>query len=241
MFSVLPLQSKVMKILLVEDEQKLARAILTGLSIEGWVTEHATNSQDARLFIDHNDFDIVILDRMLEDGTDGIDICKAMRAKNNMTPVIMLTARNEISDRVDGLDIGADDYLGKPFDFAELNARIRALVRRPNNSVGPLISHGPITIDLSKKEVTNNGDPVSLSKKEYSLLEYLLINQGVTVSKDQIIERVWDFDSDILPNTVEATIKNIRKKIKVETDKNSSLIETVRGFGYRIPTKEAAV
>lgn len=230
-----------MKILLVEDEAKLARAILTGLELEGWVTEHATNAQDAHLFLDHTPFDLVILDRMLEDGTDGIDICGAMRAKGLSTPVLMLTARNEPTDRVDGLDIGADDYLGKPFDFDELTARIRALVRRPSQSVGPVVTHGMLTIDMSKKEVSNFGDLIALSKKEYSLLEYLLINQGTTVSKDQIIERVWDFDSDILPNTVEATVKNIRKKLKNRNGSAQELIETVRGFGYRISAKEAAL
>ncbi len=229
-----------MKILVVEDEAKLARAILTGLGLEGWVAEHATNSEDAFLFLDHDEFDAVILDRMLDDGTDGLDICRRMRAKENTTPVLMLTARNETRDRIDGLDVGADDYLGKPFDFGELSARVRAIVRRPAQTVGPIVSHGMLTIDMSRKEVSNFGKPISLSKKEYSLLEYLLINQGVTVSKEQIIERVWDFDADILPNTVEATIKNIRKKLKSDVNNSADLIETVRGFGYRITPKEMA-
>ncbi|HMS24645.1 MAG TPA: response regulator transcription factor [Acidimicrobiia bacterium] len=230
-----------MKILVVEDEMKLARAIMTGLELEGWVTENATNSDDAHLFLKDNDFDAVILDRMLDDGTDGIDICRAMRAKGNTTPVLMLTARNETRDRIDGLDIGADDYLGKPFEFDELSARIRAIVRRPTQTIGPIVTHGMLTIDMSRKEVSNFGKVVSLSKKEYSLLEYLLINQGMTISKDQIIERVWDFDSNILPNTVEATIKNIRKKLKSDVTKSENLIETVRGFGYRIAAQESAL
>ena len=223
-----------MKILLVEDEMKLARAVLTGLSLEGWTTEHSTDSQEAWNYLNFTDFDVVILDRMLGDGSDGLDICREMRAQGIATPVLMLTARNEISDRISGLDIGADDYLGKPFEFGELIARVRAIARRPPQAVGPIVERGNVSIDMAKKEISVNNSAVSLSKKEYSLLEYLLLNQGVTVSKDQIIERVWDFDSDILPNTVEATIKNIRKKLKTELNHSEKIIETVRGFGYRI-------
>jgi DNA-binding response OmpR family regulator len=178
---------------------------------------------------------------MLDDGTDGIDLCREMRAKGNATPVLMLTARNETYDRIGGLDAGADDYLGKPFEFDELVARIRALVRRPPLNVGPIVTHGMLTVDLTKKEVSNFGNVVALSKKEYALLEYLLINQGTTVSKDQIIERVWDFDSDILPNTVEATIKNIRKKLNASSEASENVIETIRGFGYRISPAKAAL
>jgi DNA-binding response OmpR family regulator len=230
-----------MKILVVEDELKLARAIISGLELEGWVTEHATNSDDARGLLEFTTFDAVVLDRMLDDGTDGIDLCREMRAKGNATPVLMLTARNETYDRIGGLDAGADDYLGKPFEFDELVARIRALVRRPPLNVGPIVTHGMLTVDLTKKEVSNFGNVVALSKKEYALLEYLLINQGTTVSKDQIIERVWDFDSDILPNTVEATIKNIRKKLNASSEASENVIETIRGFGYRISPAKAAL
>lgn len=221
-----------MKILVVEDEQKLAKALGKGLSLQGWVSENATTARDAILFIENEVFDAVILDRMLADGSDGIEVVESMRNKGNKTPVLFLSARNELRDRIAGLDIGADDYLGKPFDMDELYARLRALVRRPQESIGPIININDIQIDLSSKRVSVGTKDVRLSKKEFSLLEYLLTNQGQVLSKDQIIERVWEFDSDILPNTVEVTVKNIRSKIKKYAP-NSTIIETVRGFGYR--------
>lgn len=225
-----------MKALLIEDELKLARAIRSGLELDGYVVEHTPNGEDALLFLENDKFDVVILDRMLEGDLDGVDVCQAIRSKDDSTPIIMLTALNEISDRISGLNQGADDYLGKPFDFEELLARLRALIRRPQKSVGPIITHDLLSIDTSTKEVSLLGKTIKLSKKEYSLLEFLLLNPGLTLSKEQIIERVWDFDADILPNTVEATVKNIRKKMK--SDEGSyDIIETVRGFGYRVNAK----
>lgn len=221
-----------MKILVVEDEQKLAQAIAKGLALQGWVSENATTADDAILFLHSEQFDVVVLDRMLADGSDGLEVCRSMRDKSDQTPVLFLSARNEIRDRIAGLDIGADDYLGKPFDMDELYARLRALVRRPKDKNGPIIEVGEIKIDLSLKRVTVGAKEVKLSRKEFSLLEYLLTNQGQVLSKDQIIERVWEYDSDILPNTVEATIKNIRSKVK-KYSPDIKLIETVRGFGYK--------
>lgn len=226
-----------MKVLIVEDEPKLAHAILDGLKLEGYIGEKVNSGEDALLFLSNEHFDVVILDRMLEGELDGIDVCRSMRTLGDCTPVIMLTALNEVKDRIDGLDIGADDYLGKPFDLDELIARIRALVRRPPDSNGPIISRGMLTIDTSKKDVRHLGEQIKLSKKEFSLLEYLALNMGTVLSKDQIIQRVWDFESDILPNTVEATIKNIRKKISKSGYNEDQLIETVRGFGYRMPAE----
>lgn len=224
-----------MKVLLVEDEPKLARAVQSGLQIEGYVVEQVSRGEDALNFLEYDHFDVVILDRMLDGAIDGIEVCRTMRTKSIMTPVIMLTALNEVSNRIEGLDIGADDYLGKPFDFDELLARVRSLVRRPTVSVGPVFTRGELSIDTSNKNVVYSQTEVALSRKEYSLLEYLVINTGTTLSKEQIIERVWDFDADILPNTVEATIKNIRKKLVSAGAAKGGLIETVRGFGYRVP------
>jgi len=224
-----------MKILVVEDEQKLARALAKGLSLQGWVSENATTATDAILFLNQEEFDLVILDRMLADGSDGLEVCKHMRTNGNQSPVLFLSARNEIQDRISGLDIGADDYLGKPFDMEELYARVRALVRRPKESVGPVVEIGDVFIDLSSKKISVGSKEVKLSKKEFSLLEFLVTNRGQVLSKDQIIERVWEYDSDILPNTIEATIKNIRSKIK-KYSPESNIVETVRGFGYRVAT-----
>lgn len=221
-----------MKILLVEDELKLASAIKKGFEQEGWVCETASNSTDAFSFLSAFEFDVLVLDRMLDDNVDGIEICRQLRQQNNSIPTLMLTALNEVSDRITGLDVGADDYLGKPFDFGELIARVKSLSRRPSSQNGPVCNLGNIRIDLATKTVSVNESQVETTKKEFSLIEYLVLNRGITVSKDQIIEKVWDFDSDILPNTVEATVKNIRKKIK--SHKGDDLIQTVRGFGYKI-------
>lgn len=228
-----------MKVLLVEDEPKLARAIRSGLEQEGYVVETTDNGEDALTICEYQDFDVLILDRMLAGQLDGVAVCETLRTKKNPTPILMLTALNEISDRVEGLNQGADDYLGKPFDFVELIARLRALTRRPKEQVGPVVSLGELKVNTTTKDVTISGENVKLSKKEFALLEYLVLNPGVTVSKDQIIEKVWDFDSDILPNTVEATIKNIRKKLQTKNGK-SNVIETVRGYGYKI-AKESNV
>lgn len=223
-----------MKILLVEDEVKLAKAIKTGLELEGYIIEVIDNGEDALDLCSYQEFDLIILDRMLAGNMDGVEVCSRLRAKKSTSPILMLTALNEIENRVEGLDSGADDYLGKPFDFDELLARIRALSRRPKEQVAPIVTIGDLKIDTNSKQVEIKGEQIKLSKKEYSLLEYLLLNPGLIVSKEQIIEQVWDFDSDILPNTVEATIKNIRKKLHIDSTE-SGVIETVRGYGYRIP------
>jgi DNA-binding response OmpR family regulator len=168
------------------------------------------------------------LDRMLPDGKDGLDICRKLRQNGNNTPVLMLTARDAISDRVGGLNDGADDYLIKPFSFDELIARLRALQRRPQEVIETNLQFGNITMSTVSKTVANGHKEVRLSRKEYALLEYLAHNPGQTLSKDQIINHVWDFDADILPNTVEVFVRSLRKKLGADT------IETIRGFGYRI-------
>jgi DNA-binding response OmpR family regulator len=221
-----------MKLLVVEDELKLGRAIKAGLEQDGYAVDLLDNADDGLAYAETENYDVILLDRMLPGGQDGLDICRTIRAAGNTTPVLMLTAKGELEDRVTGLDSGADDYLVKPFEFEELLARVRALVRRPPQAVGLCIALGPLAIDTATKQVSVDNQPVKLSKKEYALLEYLAHHPDQVTSKDQLIEHVWDFDSDILPNTVEVFIRSLRKKI--DHPGRPSLIDTVRGSGYRL-------
>lgn len=221
-----------MKILLVEDEQKLGRAVKAGLEQDGYAVDLQHTAEDGLAYAETEAYDIIVLDRMLPGNKDGLDICKRLRQAGNITPILLLTARGELDDRVSGLDEGADDYLVKPFDFEELLARLRALKRRPKQVVSKIITAGPVQIDTVLKTVKVSGNDVRLSKKEYSLLEYLAYHPNQISSKDQLIEHVWDFDADILPNTVEVFIRGLRKKIDGQSA--DSLIETIRGFGYRL-------
>jgi two-component system, OmpR family, response regulator len=217
-----------MRVLVVEDEIKLGKAVKRGLEQEGYAVDLVHDAEDGQTYAETEEYDMIVLDRMLPDGRDGLDICRKLRQNGNTTPVLMLTARDAISDRVQGLDDGADDYLIKPFSFDELIARLRALKRRPKEVIDAELQFGNIIINTTAKSVIKAGKAVQLSRKEYALLEYLAHHPGQTMSKDQIINHVWDFDSDILPNTVEVFIRSLRKKIGADT------IETIRGFGYRI-------
>lgn len=222
-----------MRILLIEDEHKIANAIKRGLEQESYAVDVAFDGEEgmARALI--GKFDVMILDRMLPGVSDGLDICKAMRAKKLRQPVLLLTARDSTRDRVEGLDGGADDYLVKPFSFEELLARLRALLRRPEQVAGTTLQVGDLTLHPGTFEVVRNGVPLALSKKEYALLEYLMRNKGNILSKDKLIAHVWDFDADILPNTVEAFIASLRQKVD-RPFRGPNLIHTVRGFGYKL-------
>ena len=223
-----------MKLLVVEDEAKLGRAIKAGLEQDGYAVDLQADFDGGLAYAETEHYDLIILDRMLPGGHDGLEICKALRDAGNTTPVLMLTARGELDDRVTGLDTGADDYLVKPFAFEELLARVRALSRRPAAAVDLTITVGDLEINTATKQVRIGGNQVRMSKKEYALLEYLAHHPDQVWSKDQLIEHVWDFDSDILPNTVEVFIRSIRKKL--DSAEAPSVIETVRGFGYRLRT-----
>lgn len=221
-----------MKLLVVEDEVKLGRAVKAGLEQDGYAVDLLHTADDGLAYAETENYDVILLDRMLPGGQDGLDICRSIRAAGNTTPVLMLTAKGELEDRVTGLDDGADDYLVKPFEFEELLARVRALVRRPKQAVGLTITVGDLAIDTATKQVKVAGKAVKLSKKEYALLEYLAHHPDQVSSKDQLIEHVWDFDADILPNTVEVFIRSLRKKI--DRPEQPSFIDTIRGFGYRL-------
>lgn len=227
-----------MRILVVEDEHKIANAIKQGLEQEAYAVDLAYDADEGLSSALTAEHDLIVLDRMLPGLIEGIDICKEVRANGIHTPILMLTAKDQIADRVSGLNSGADDYMVKPFSFEELVARIRALLRRPQDNVGTVLKLDDLTMDTVKFSVKRGGQAIGLSSKEYALLEYLMRNQNHVLSKSKIIGHVWDFDADILPNTVEVYIGYLRNKID-KPFKGPRLIHTVRGFGYKIGIEEA--
>ncbi len=222
-----------MNILLVEDEHKIANAIKQGFRQETYACEVCYDGESGLAAAIGGEYDVIILDLMLP-GLDGIEICKQIRAKGIHTPILMLTAKGQIRDRVTGLNAGADDYLTKPFAFAELLARVRALLRRPGDTIGNVLQVEDLSLDTITYEVKRGTTPLKLSQTEYALLEYLMRNPARVVSKETIINHVWDFDADILPNTVEAYIGYLRNKIDRPFPKSKPLIQTIRGFGYKL-------
>ena len=223
-----------MRILIIEDEKRLADSIKKGLQQESYAIDISYDGSDGFGMAVIQDYDLIILDLMLP-GMDGMEICRKLRTEENIqSPILMLTARGQIKDRVEGLNCGADDYLTKPFAFEELLARIKALSRRPRSSPGTVLSIDDLTIDTISYKVRRAKRTVILSKTEYALLEFLLKNKGRVLSKNQIIENVWDYDADVLPNTVEVYIRYLRNKIEKPFKGKRPLIKTIRGFGYRI-------
>lgn len=222
-----------MRILVVEDEHRIANSIKKGLELERYAVDVAYNGLDGFDLATTEEYDLIILDLMMP-GMDGLEICSELRKKNIHTPIIILTARGQTEDKVKGLDAGADDYLTKPFSFEELLARIRALSRRPKNSLDTIITLDDLTLNTKTYEVIRGNRRITLSSKEFSLLEYLIRHPHQIIKKDQIIAHVWNYDADILPNTVEVYIKNLRNKIDVPFTKSKPLINTVRGFGYKL-------
>lgn len=222
-----------MKLLLIEDERKIARAIKLGFKQEHAMVDVAYDGEEGLSAALGDEYDVMIIDRMLPGGMDGVEICRSIRAKGIQTPIIILTAKSQIKDRVSGLNAGADDYLTKPFSFEELLARVRAMLRRPQENIGNILQVEDLTLDTITFEVKRGDVVIQLSNTEFSLLEYLMRNYGRVLSKANIINHVWDFDADVLPNTVEAYIGYLRAKIDKPFG-GSSLIHTVRGFGYKI-------
>jgi DNA-binding response OmpR family regulator len=225
-----------MRILIVEDEHKIANAIKEGLTEESYAVDVVYEGNEGLNAAQYEDYDLIILDRMLPGGMDGVEICRKLRAGGKHTPILMLTARDQIRDRVEGLNAGADDYLVKPFSFEELLARVKALLRRPHDSIGEVFTVGDLSMNTITKEVSRANKQITLSAKEYALLEYLLRNKDKVISKQSIMAHVWDFDADILPNTVEVFVTYLRAKID-KPFPGPGLIQTVRGFGYRIGTR----
>jgi DNA-binding response OmpR family regulator len=222
-----------MKILVVEDEHKIANSIKKGLEQESYAVDVEYDADSGFGAAAGGDYDVIILDRMLPGSMEGMGVCRALRSEGIHTPIIMLTAKDQLRDRVEGLNAGADDYLIKPFSFEELLARIRALLRRPKTETGTILQVSDLTLDPVSYEVTRASKSVALSSKEFALLEYMMRNPGKVLSKDNIINHVWDFDADILPNTVEVYIGYLRNKID-KSFKGPKLIKTMRGFGYKL-------
>jgi len=221
-----------MRVLIVEDEHKIARALKKVLEQETYAVDVAYDGDEGHAMATTEPYDIAIIDRMLPGEYDGMGIVKAMRDAKVHTPVLFLSALGSVAERTAGLDAGADDYLVKPFALEELLARVRALLRRPTEQQATILSAGDLTLNTVTYSVERAGKHIQLTSKEFALLEYLLRNQGRPLSKEIIISHVWDYDADILPNTVEVYIKYLRNK--VDAGFKTPLIHTVRGFGYKL-------
>jgi len=221
-----------MRVLIVEDEHKIARALAKALQQETYAVDVAYDGDEGHAMATTEPYDIAIIDRMLPGEYDGIGIVKAMRQAKVHTPVLFLSALDTVAERTAGLDAGADDYLVKPFALEELLARVRALLRRPTEQQSDVLTAGDLTLDTVTYTVQRAGKIIQLTSKEFALLEYLLRNQNRPISKDVIISHVWDYDADVLPNTVEVYVKYLRAKIDVPFKK--PLLHTVRGFGYKL-------
>ena len=217
-----------MRVLVVEDHPKLATTVATVLRREGMAADVAFDGHDALDHVAAADYDVIVLDRDLP-GLHGDEVCRSVRAGGCPSRVLMLTAAGTIADRVEGLDLGADDYLPKPFDFAELCARIRALGRRSQPAVPPLLEHGDLVLDPARRVVTRAGEPLPLSPKEFAVLELLLSAAGTVVSAEEMLRRVWDEFADPFTTAVKVTISRLRSKLG-----DPPVIKTVPQAGYRI-------
>lgn len=224
-----------MRILVVEDELKLANAIKKALETQKYAVDVSYTGRDGLDFALGEKYNLIILDIMLPE-IDGIEICRQLRKSGNHTPVLMLTARGEIHDKVTGLDVGADDYMVKPFSFEELFARIRALIRRPVKANDTTLKVSDLILDPVTFKIKRGETSITLSTKEFSLLEYLMRHKNMVMSKEQIVSHVWNYDSNILPSTVEVHMKHLRDKI--DTPFSKKLLYTLRGFGYEIREEE---
>lgn len=226
-----------MRILIVEDEHKIANSIKKGLEQESYAVDVTYTGTDGFDLASTEDYDVIVLDILLP-GMDGVTICRKLRSDSIHTPILMLTAKGQTTDKVEGLDAGADDYLTKPFAFEELLARIRALVRRPRKAVGTTLRVEDLTLDTLSYEVRRSEKVIRLSSREFALLEYLMRHPNSTLTKDQIIGHVWNYDADILPNTVEVYIGYLRNKLDKPFPHTLALIHTIRGFGYKLGKKD---
>lgn len=220
-----------MRILVVEDERRIALAIKKGLEQERMAVDIVFDGDAGCRAGLSAEYDLIILDLMLP-GLDGLTVCKKLREQQIMTPILILTAKGQVEERVQGLNSGGDDYLVKPFSFDELVARVRALSRRPKEQLSAVLTCHDLTLDTQTFRVNRAGKEIILTPKEYALLEYLMTNRNQTVTKNQIMTHVWDDEAAILPNTVEVFIKKIRRK--VDDPFTKPLVTTVRGFGYKI-------
>ena len=224
-----------MRVLLVEDEKRIADFISKGLSDYGYAVDVAYDGAEALDWVQAAEFDIVILDVMLP-VRDGLEVCRELRRRGVHTPVLMLTARDAIEDRVRGLDSGADDYLVKPFAFVELLARLRALARRERLTLGTCLQVGDLVFETTTRKVSRQGQLIAITSREYVLLEYLMRHLHQVLTRTMIAERVWNYDFDSTSNVIDVHIRNLRRKI--DDPFPTKLIHTVRGAGYRMSDRE---
>jgi len=220
------------QILVVEDEPKIAQLLRRGLVEEHYAVDIATDGYEAIEKFETRAYDCVILDWLLP-GQDGLAVCRAIRQESTAVPILMLTAKGELKDKILALDSGADDYLVKPFAFSELAARIRALLRRGNKADSSVLTVGDLTLNPATRQATRAGQIIFLTAREHALLEYLMRNKNLVLSKTQIIDHVWDYSYDGFSNIVETYVRYLRRKLKVSGG-SRELIHTVRGHGYAI-------
>jgi len=220
-----------MRILLVEDDRKIAGFIAKGLREVNYAVDIFHNGEDGAYWAVENDYDLMILDVMLPD-KNGFEICREVRAANKITPIMMLTAKDAVEDKIKGLQYGADDYMSKPFSFAELLARIQALLRRANNYASQNLVADNLTMDIAARRVFRGEKEIELTGREFSLLEYLLRNKNRIVTESMIISHVWDMNSELFTNVVNVYIHHLRKKVDSEFEKK--LIHTIRGRGFSL-------
>jgi len=220
-----------MRVLVVDDDSRLCEIVQRGLEEGGYAVDTVFDGEDGLFYAQGGPYDLILLDVMLP-GMDGVEVCRRLRKKKIETPILMLTARDAIEDRVVGLDSGADDYLIKPFEFAELLARVRALLRREAGSRSPELVVGDMVMDTRTRRVMKDGCEVELTTKELAMLEYLMRNAGAVVTRRMLEEHVWDYEFDSLSNLVDVYIARLRKKLDSEGE--DSVIATLRGLGYRL-------
>ena len=220
-----------MRILVVEDERRLATIIKKGLAEEGFAVDLAFDGEDGQFMAESEPYDLIVLDLMLPK-IDGLTICKNLRKKNLKTPILILTAKTTLEDKVAGLDSGADDYLTKPFSFLELRSRIHALIRRSREHPSPILKIADLIVDPLKHIATRNKNKINLTPKEFSILELLLRHKNEVVSRTMILEHVWDYNFEGLSNVVDVFVAALRKKI--DNRAKVKLIHTLHGVGYKI-------
>jgi DNA-binding response OmpR family regulator len=220
-----------MRVLVVEDSRRLAGIIKRGLLEEGYAVDNAFDGEEAEYMAETTPFDVIILDIMLPK-KDGVAVCRDLRAKNVNTPILMLTAKDSVEDKVGGLDSGADDYLVKPFAFSELLARLRALLRREVLPKTQKFQVGDLSLDPQSREVWRDGSRVDLTAKEYAIIEYFMRRPNAVVTRTMLGESVWDYEFDGISNIIDVYVRRLRRKIDREGE--TSLIQTVRGAGYRL-------
>lgn len=218
-----------MRILVIEDEKKIADFIKRGLKEEGYAVDTAYDGEQGHFLAKTNDYDLILLDLMLPK-MDGLTLCRKLKQEEVASPIIMLTAKDTVEDKVTGLDSGADDYITKPFAFEELLARVRAILRKKESVTATKLEAGELALDLVTHKVTRSGKEIGLTAKEYALLEYLMRNAGKVVTRTMISEHVWDIDFDTFTNVIDVYINYLRNK--VDSGYKKKLIYTVRGRGY---------